>query len=49
MYIDEPIYEVHKYDKIAQFSIHPVININLIERSLSNTNRGDQGYGSSGY
>lgn len=35
--------------KIAQFSIHPVININLIERSLSNTNRGDQGYGSSGY
>ena len=39
------------YCRIAQFCIQKVTHFNLIEsrEELSNTNRGDQGYGSSGY
>ena len=40
---------IPKHSRIAQFSIHPVTHISLIQdNELSNTNRGDQGYGSSG-
>lgn len=41
--------EIPKGCRIAQFSIHPIFRIDLIERELSETDRGDQGYGSSGF
>ena len=35
--------------RIAQFSVHPVISLDLVEsEELSSTERGTQGYGSSG-
>lgn len=42
------MYKIKQYDRIAQFSIHPVTHIDLIERELTKTERGNQGYGSSG-
>ena len=42
-------YRVNKGDRIAQFSIHPVHRIELVEvEKLSETERGANGYGSSG-
>ena len=41
-------YVVSKYDRIGQFSLHTTTQTNLIEVfELSDTNRRDQGYGSS--
>lgn len=46
---DKP-FEISKGNRIAQFTIKPVIKIQLIEfTSLSDTERGENGYGSSGY
>ena len=46
---DKP-FEIFKGNRIAQFTIKPVIKIQLIEfTSLSDTERGENGYGSSGY
>lgn len=42
-------FHIHKGNRIGQFSIQPTIHINLIESdNLSETERGDSGYGSSG-
>lgn len=46
---DKP-FEISKGNRIAQFTIKPVMKIQLIEfTSLSDTERGENGYGSSGY
>lgn len=47
-YGDTPFILIPKHARIAQFSIHPVIKIDLIERQLSETDRGENGFGSSG-
>lgn len=42
-------FRINSGDRIAQFSIHPVYKIHLIETdTLSNSIRGTNGYGSSG-
>ena len=42
-------YIINKGDRIAQFTIKPVVRIELKEANeLSTTNRGENGYGSSG-
>jgi dUTP pyrophosphatase len=42
-------YMVHSNDRIAQLVITPIINLSLTEaESLSETNRGENGFGSSG-
>ena len=42
-------YTVEKFDRVGQFSIHPITKLNLIESNeLSETIRGESGYGSSG-
>ena len=46
---DFPSIVIPKHARIGQFSIHPITKINLIERQLSETERGDQGFGSSGF
>ena len=45
---DSPIIVIPKHARIAQFSIRPIIKIDLIERQLSETERGEKGFGSSG-
>ena len=45
----DEVYHVSKYDRIAQITIKPVEHINLIlAEKLSETERGESGYGSSG-
>ena len=47
LYPDE--YIIRKGDRVAQFCLQPVTNLNLILcEKLSETNRGEAGYGSSG-
>lgn len=41
--------DIPKHTRVAQFSIHQTTNISLIERQLTDTERGMSGYGSSGY
>lgn len=42
-------YRINKGDRIAQFTIKPVVRIELTEATeLSSTERGENGYGSSG-
>lgn len=42
-------FTIHKGDRLAQFTIKPVYTITFIEvDKLSDTDRGDSGYGSSG-
>lgn len=45
---DVPFIIIPKHARIAQFSIHPITKIDLIERQLSETERGEKGFGSSG-
>lgn len=43
------IFGIHKGDRIAQFTVKPVCRVHLTEvEELSKTERGEQGYGSSG-
>ena len=47
--ISKTSYVINKGDRIAQFTIKPVVRIELKEANeLSTTNRGENGYGSSG-
>lgn len=44
-----PLREIKKWDRIAQLAIHKVEDVEFEEvEELSDTNRGDNGYGSSG-
>lgn len=48
--LSDDVIIIRKGDKIAQIAIRPTVHVNLIESSeLSITERGDQGYGSSGF
>lgn len=43
------LFGIHKGNRIAQFTVKPVYPVHLIEvKELSETERGEQGYGSSG-
>ena len=47
--LEEEFY-IPKHSRIAQFTIKPIIEVALLEaKELSSSNRGEQGYGSSGY
>ena len=46
-YEDFPYIVIPQHARIGQFSIHPVTRIALIERQLSETERGDQDFGNS--
>lgn len=47
--LNSTMYPIYKGQRIAQFSLQPVMHVQLAETdTLSETDRGDNGYGSSG-
>lgn len=49
--IDTPVYQINKGDKIAQLVIVPIVTpeVNVVEEFKSESERGTNGFGSSGY
>lgn len=49
--IDTPAYQINKGDKIAQLVIVPIVTpeVNVVEEFASESERGTNGFGSSGY
>ena len=47
--LSQDYYNIHKGDRIAQFTVKPAYRVAMTEsEELSKTDRGDKGYGSSG-
>lgn len=42
-------FEIKNGMRLAQFSIHPITIVKMLESELTETKRGDNGYGSSGW